>query len=56
MIVTKPILERKVNLLNDWLQNHPRTHVAYNRKIQNRNYYVNRLCDMDELEVETIKI
>lgn len=56
MIITKPALETKVNNLNDWLQHHPTTHFMYAQQVQKRNYYINKLCDMDDLGLKTIKI
>ena len=56
MTVDANYLERKINSLNNWLQHHPETHHAYSQKRQNRDYYVGKLCDMDELNIATIKI
>lgn len=56
MIITAPALETRVKNLNDWLQNHPTTHYLYAQKKQNRDYYVRKLCEMDELQLKTIKI
>ena len=56
MMMNKMSLENKVSKLNEWLQNHPETHFAYAQKKQNRDYFVNKLCDMDELGLNVIKI
>ncbi|WP_408036295.1 hypothetical protein [Tenacibaculum aestuarii] len=56
MIITKPALESKVDNLNSWLQHHPETHYLYRQQTQKRDYYVNKLCDMDDLGLKTIKI
>lgn len=56
MNVSKHYLERKIKATNNWLLNHPETHHAYSLKMQNRNYYIDKLCTMDELGLEVIKI
>lgn len=56
MQVNKTYLERKVEQLNKWMQNHPVTHFSYNQKKQNHSYYMGKLCDMDDLGLKTIKI
>ena len=56
MIVTKIALQRKIDQVNKWLKNHPKTHFSYGLKTQNRNYYVGKMCIMDESELKKIKI
>ncbi|MEB3799832.1 hypothetical protein INQ45_01655 [Flavobacterium columnare] len=57
MTVTKDWIEAKVQELNDWIRIHENTnHPQLNEKIQNRNYYVSKLVEMDELELENITI
>lgn len=57
MTVTKDWLETKVQELNEWIRIHENTkHPQLNEKLQNRNYYVNKLVEMDDNELEKIKI
>ncbi|WP_268846777.1 hypothetical protein [Flavobacterium aestivum] len=57
MIATKDWLETKVQELNEWIITHENIkHPQLNEKIQNRNYYVNKLVEMDETGIEKIKI
>lgn len=55
MKVNKIFLERKVAQLNQWLQDNPK-HNMYKLKENNRNYYVNKLIELEENKLETIKI
>ena len=56
MIVNAPHLERRVTKINQWLQHHPETHYMYKQEKQKRDYYVNKLTEMDEYGLKTIKI
>lgn len=52
----KQWLEQKVADLNNWIQQHPETHFEYRLKVQNRNYYVNKLIELEESNLKFIKI
>lgn len=57
MNVDKQWLERKIAELNDWLQqaennNHP----EYSLNQHNRNYYVNKLIELDDHRQKTINV
>ncbi len=56
MIVNIHNLEKRVTLLNDWLFHHPDTHHLYREKAHKRNYYVQKLGEMDEYQLKTIEI
>lgn len=56
MKVTKDWLERKVAGLNTWLTENSPAHFQYKQKERNRNYYVNKLIELEENELTTIKI
>ncbi|WP_165764224.1 hypothetical protein [Flavobacterium oreochromis] len=57
MNVTKEWLELKIHELNTWLQQHERlNHVQYAEKKQNRDYYVRKIIELEELELEKIKV
>jgi hypothetical protein len=56
MVLSLKQIERKVIKLNKWLSNHPKTHFDYPLKEQNRNFYVGKLCQMDENNLTEIKI
>ena len=56
MTVNKEYLERKVSKLNEWMQSTPTTHFMFSQKVQNRNYYVGKIIQMDEQGLNTIKI
>ena len=49
-------LEKRVAELNDWIQNHHELHHLRAQKIQERNYYVAKLTEMDEHDLLTIEI
>ena len=46
-------LEREVQELTDWLNANPK-HGLRDLKEQNRAYYLNRLVELDEMNLETI--
>lgn len=56
MTVTKDWLERKVAGLNEWLTNNGPAHFEFKQKTHNRNYYVNKLIELEENNLKTIKI
>ena len=54
--VSLQTLQKKVADLNEWLQNHHELHHLRAQKIQERNYYVAKLTEMDEHDLLTIEI
>lgn len=57
MKVTKQWLENRVKNLNDWLQmNSKGIHFEYAPTKQKRDYYVNKLIELEEKQLKTIKI
>ncbi|MFY8187520.1 MAG: hypothetical protein ACOVLC_06115 [Flavobacterium sp.] len=57
MTVNKEWLEKKVKELNDWLREHEKgTHFEYAQKKQNRDYYVNKLIELEESGIQKIKV
>lgn len=56
MTVTKQYLERKVRDITEWLQNHHESHKEHKKYISNRDYYVNKLVEMDELGINQIEL
>lgn len=56
MTVTKQYLEKKVQDNNEWLQNHSESHPMYKLTEVNRNYYVKKLVEMDDLGVNQIEL
>lgn len=46
-------LERKIGSLNEWIM-HNEGHRDYNERVQNRNYYVNKLIELNESNLKTI--
>ncbi|MDT8346517.1 MAG: hypothetical protein RQ756_01845 [Flavobacteriaceae bacterium] len=55
--VTKLWLETKVNELNDWLCNPMhQEHPARPLKTHHRNYYVCKLVECDEFNINTVTI
>ncbi len=56
MTVTKQYLEREVRDITEWLQNHSESHRERKKYISNRDYYVNKLVEMDELGLEEAKL
>lgn len=58
MKVSKDWLENKIKELNDWLtQNENKPFFAeYDIEKQKRNYYVNKLIELEENQLETIKV
>ncbi|WP_165764218.1 hypothetical protein [Flavobacterium oreochromis] len=58
MNVSKEWLEAKIKELNDWLlknENHP-FFLEYAIEKQKRNYYVGKLIELEENELEIIKV
>lgn len=56
MNVNREFLERKIEKTNNWIQNTPTSHFMFLQRVQNRNFYVGKLCEMDEQGLNTIKI
>ena len=56
MKVNKHWLENKVKSLNEWLQEKKETHFEYKQKLQNRNYYVGKLIELEEQQLTHIKV
>jgi len=57
MTVSKQWLENKIKELNDWLiRNEKTNHFEYAQKKQNRDYYVRKIIELEENDLETIKV
>jgi hypothetical protein len=57
MKVSKQWLEIKIAALNDWLiANEKGIHFEFASKKRNRDYYVNKLIELEENQLETIKV
>lgn len=57
MKVSKQWLENKIKQLNDWLQaNEKGIHFEYVQNKHKRDYYVSKLIELEENQLETIKI
>ena len=63
MNVSKEWLEKKIKELNDWILEHDNRNVVfgcntveYKCKTGSRNYYVNKLIELEEKQMETIKV
>lgn len=57
MVVEKQWLEKKVKELNEWLQlNDKGIHFEYAGNKQKRDYYVNKLIEMEQQNLNKIKI
>ena len=57
MIVKKQWLENKIKELNNWLiENQKGIHFEYAKNKRNRDYYVNKLIELEENKLETIKV
>ncbi len=57
MTVSKTWLEAKIKELNEWLQNHQQNQDGnYVVKEHSRNYYVNKLIELDESGAKNIKL
>lgn len=52
----KDWLEKKIHSLNKWLMEHNDVHFEYKQKLHNRNYYVNKLIELEENNLKTVKI
>ncbi len=53
---TKTELEEKVKQLNNWLFENDEFHPEYKGQAHKRNYYVEKLVEMDEFDLEQIVI
>lgn len=57
MKVSKMWLETKIKDLNDWLlANEKGIHFEFAQKKRKRDYYVNKLIELEENQLETIKV
>lgn len=57
MIVTKQWLENKISELNDWLRiNEKGIHWNYAPQKHKRDYYVNKLIELEEKGLKSIKV
>lgn len=56
MTVSSYWLNNKINELNDWLQCNHKTHFDYANKKHNRDYYVNKLIELEENGLDNIKL
>ena len=57
MTVSKQWLENQIKKLNDWLTaNEKGNHFEYAPNKQKRDYYVNKLIELEESQLSTIKI
>lgn len=56
MVANKSWLEKRITELNDWIQEHTKTHPEYNLKVHDRNYYVNKIIELEENNLKHIKI
>lgn len=57
MKVTKQWLEKKINNLNDWLFAHEKgNHFEYAPNKRKRDYYVDKLIELEKKQLEKIAI
>ena len=57
MKVSKQWLENKIKELNDWLKLYEKiNHCDYALNLRDRNYYVNKLIELEENNLETIEL
>ena len=57
MKVSKQWLENKIKALNEWLlANEKGIHFEYAHKKRSRDYYVGKLIELEENQLETIKV
>lgn len=57
MKVSKEWLERKIKTLNEWLTaNSAGIHFEFAPNKHKRDYYVNKLIELEENQMETIKV
>lgn len=57
MKVSQQWLESKIKELNDWLiANEKGIHFEYAHKKRSRDYYVNKLIELEENQLKTIKV
>lgn len=54
--LTSTQLEKRVASLNEQMQKHGEKHPEYKQWQSSRNYYVNKLTEMDEYDLLTIEI
>ena len=54
--VSENWLQYKVTALNNWLSNHHKLHHLYKKKQQARDYYVGKICEMEDRNLKTIEI
>lgn len=54
-IHTKPELEVKIAELDNWLNHFTPAHYLYNRKKQAHNYYISKLIELEENNVNVIR-
>lgn len=55
-IVNKDWLENNIKELNDWLFQNPQKSDTYREKEHNRNYYVNKLIELEEKNLNLIEL
>ncbi len=57
MNVSKHWLENKIKELNEYLiENEKEVHFEFQQNKRNRNYYVRKLIELEENQLETIKV
>lgn len=57
MKVSKQWLDTKIKEINDWLiANEKGIHFEYANKKRSRDYYVNKLIELEENRMEAIKV
>ncbi len=49
-------LEKQVSIVNEWLSSHSEKHPDYKKEKSKRDYYVGKICEMDEYDLTTIEI
>lgn len=54
--LTATQLEKRVQALNEQMTKHGEKHPDYKQWQSSRNYYVNKLTEMDEYDLVTIEI
>lgn len=56
MKASKTWLENKIADLNNWLFENDEKHFQYAQKKQNRDFYVNKLIELEENNLKEIKV
>ncbi|MDP2061336.1 MAG: hypothetical protein U1C58_06150 [Flavobacteriaceae bacterium] len=56
MQVSEEWLEAEIKKQNDWLQTNSPAHFDYKQTQSRRNFYVNKVIEMNENELSTINI